>query len=62
MGAEYWAVSSRTGENVKDLFYRIAALSFDQVVRYELESTDNYNGYKLGQSLISEYFKIDQEF
>lgn len=26
--AEYWAVSSKTGENINDMFNRIAALAF----------------------------------
>nr|CAB3265369.1 ras-related protein Rab-34-like [Phallusia mammillata] len=35
--AEYWGVSSKTGENVKELFTRIAALSFEGAVLRELE-------------------------
>ncbi|KFW86456.1 Ras-related protein Rab-34, partial [Manacus vitellinus] len=29
MQAEYWAVSSLTGENVRDFFFRVAALTFE---------------------------------
>ncbi|NWW82543.1 RAB34 protein, partial [Climacteris rufus] len=37
MQAEYWAVSSLTGENVKDFFFRVAALTFENSVLAELE-------------------------
>ncbi|NXR64227.1 RAB34 protein, partial [Rhadina sibilatrix] len=37
MQAEYWAVSSLTGENVKDFFFRVAALTFEHSVLAELE-------------------------
>ena len=33
LGAEYWAVSSKTGEGVNDLFSRIAALAFNRAVQ-----------------------------
>lgn len=33
LSAEYWTVSSQTGENVDNLFNRVAALSFDCVVK-----------------------------
>ncbi|XP_055654062.1 ras-related protein Rab-34 isoform X1 [Falco peregrinus] len=37
MRAEYWAVSSLTGENVRDFFFRVAALTFESSVLAELE-------------------------
>ncbi|NXX80571.1 RAB34 protein, partial [Urocolius indicus] len=37
MQAEYWAVSSLTGENVRDFFFRVAALTFESSVMAELE-------------------------
>ncbi|XP_025903709.1 ras-related protein Rab-34 [Nothoprocta perdicaria] len=37
MQAEYWAVSSLTGENVRDFFFRVAALAFESSVLAELE-------------------------
>eukprot|EP00112_Aurelia_sp_Birch-Aquarium-sp1_P013228 Seg2800.3 transcript_id=Seg2800.3/GoldUCD/mRNA.D3Y31 product="Ras-related protein Rab-36" protein_id=Seg2800.3/GoldUCD/D3Y31 len=37
MNAEYWEVSAKSGENVKDLFTRISAICFDQAVLRELE-------------------------
>ncbi|XP_008501009.1 ras-related protein Rab-36 [Calypte anna] len=39
MQAEYWSVSARTGENVKELFSRVAALAFEQSMIKELEKT-----------------------
>ncbi|XP_025027854.1 ras-related protein Rab-34 isoform X1 [Python bivittatus] len=37
MQAEYWAVSSLTGENVREFFFRLAALTFEGSVLAELE-------------------------
>nr|XP_008009014.2 ras-related protein Rab-34 isoform X9 [Chlorocebus sabaeus] len=37
MKAEYWAVSSLTGENVREFFFRVAALTFEANVLAELE-------------------------
>ncbi|KAM6931643.1 ras-related protein Rab-34-like isoform 2-T2 [Lycodopsis pacificus] len=37
--AEYWAVSSLTGENVKEFFFRVASLAFENNVLAELEKT-----------------------
>lgn len=42
--AEYWAVSSKTGECVQDLFLRIASLAFNNCVMAELEEIENENG------------------
>ncbi|KAG8455844.1 hypothetical protein GDO86_001877 [Hymenochirus boettgeri] len=35
--AEYWSVSAKTGEDVKDFFFRVAALAFEQSMKKELE-------------------------
>ncbi|NXS08514.1 RAB34 protein, partial [Neodrepanis coruscans] len=40
MQAEYWAVSSLTGENVRDFFFRVAALTFESSVLAELERSN----------------------
>ncbi|XP_061575621.1 ras-related protein Rab-34a isoform X1 [Cololabis saira] len=37
--AEYWAVSSLTGENVKEFFFRVASLAFEINVLAELEKS-----------------------
>ncbi|XP_062815089.1 ras-related protein Rab-34 isoform X2 [Anolis carolinensis] len=37
MQAEFWAVSSLTGEGVRDFFFRVAALTFESSVLAELE-------------------------
>ncbi|XP_068173747.1 ras-related protein Rab-34a isoform X2 [Antennarius striatus] len=39
MTAEYWAVSSLTGENVKEFFFRVASLAFETSVLAELEKS-----------------------
>ncbi|XP_012665202.1 ras-related protein Rab-34 isoform X1 [Otolemur garnettii] len=38
--AEYWAVSSLTGENVREFFFRVAALTFEANVLAELEKSE----------------------
>lgn len=38
INAEYWSVSSKSGENVKGLFRRIAAVTFEQAILRELET------------------------
>ncbi|XP_075217969.1 ras-related protein Rab-34-like [Lycorma delicatula] len=37
LGAELWVVSSNTGENVKEMFHRMAALAFDAGITREKE-------------------------
>ncbi|XP_053326362.1 ras-related protein Rab-36 [Spea bombifrons] len=37
--AEYWSVSAKTGEHVKDFFFRVAALAFEQSMKRELEKS-----------------------
>ncbi|XP_018561908.1 ras-related protein Rab-34 [Anoplophora glabripennis] len=37
INAEYWSVSSKTGKNVNNLFFRIAALCFEESIKRELE-------------------------
>ncbi|XP_076069493.1 RAS oncogene family member RabX5 [Oratosquilla oratoria] len=37
LGAEYWAVSSKTGINVDALFLRLAALAFNRAVMQEVQ-------------------------
>nr|XP_010302139.1 PREDICTED: ras-related protein Rab-36 isoform X2 [Balearica regulorum gibbericeps] len=39
MQAEYWSVSAKTGENVREFFSRVAALAFEQSMIKELEKT-----------------------
>lgn len=38
INAEYWSVSSKSGENVKEFFRRVAAITFEQAILRELES------------------------
>ncbi|XP_077534808.1 ras-related protein Rab-34-like [Haemaphysalis longicornis] len=37
LDAEYWSVSAKTGENVQQLFFRVAALSFVKCLTRELQ-------------------------
>jgi len=37
LNAEYWSVSAQTGENVVELFQRIAALAFHDMIWREIE-------------------------
>ncbi|XP_018410519.1 PREDICTED: ras-related protein Rab-34 isoform X3 [Nanorana parkeri] len=46
MQAEYWSMSSLTGENVKEFFFRVASLTFESSVLAELEKT---NARKIGE-------------
>ncbi|RWS08982.1 ras-related protein Rab-34-like protein [Dinothrombium tinctorium] len=39
--AEYWSVSAQTGENIEDLFTRIAVLTFQEVIWREIEAAEN---------------------
>ena len=38
MNAEFWSVSSKTGENVQEFFFRVAALAFEDAILKELET------------------------
>ncbi|KAK6625306.1 hypothetical protein RUM43_005600 [Polyplax serrata] len=53
VGAEYWAVSSRTGDGIKELFSRVAALSFERIIKAELENPDGHVKLQIGESLLS---------
>ncbi len=59
-GAEYWCTSSRSGENIEEVFTRIAVVAFESVLMREINitsSTSAENGHsQLGNaSLISEF-------
>uniref|UniRef100_A0A8C4VS29 Ras-related protein Rab-34 n=1 Tax=Gopherus evgoodei TaxID=1825980 RepID=A0A8C4VS29_9SAUR len=51
MQAEYWAVSSLTGENVREFFFRVASLTFESSVLAELEKS---SARKIGD-IVREY-------
>ncbi|KAL7831625.1 hypothetical protein AOLI_G00291730 [Acnodon oligacanthus] len=51
ISAEYWAVSSLSGENVREFFFRVASLTFEANVLAELE--------KSGSRRIGEIVKIN---
>lgn len=44
ISAEYWPISSKTGEGVVDLFCRIAALSFQQTILARVKQLEDIKG------------------
>ncbi|KAA0703821.1 Ras-related protein [Triplophysa tibetana] len=38
MNAEFWSVSSKTGENISEFFFRVAALAFEDAILNDLET------------------------
>ncbi|XP_047188102.1 ras-related protein Rab-36 isoform X3 [Scophthalmus maximus] len=59
MHAEFWAVSSKTGENVQGFFFRVAALAFEKCM---LKDTENGIPASIGRgdSIKSDYAKLDE--
>ncbi|XP_047500590.1 ras-related protein Rab-34 [Penaeus vannamei] len=58
LGAEYWAVSSKTGDNVEALFMRLAALTFNRDVLQEVKGCDTRKSsgtVKIGERLDDTY-------
>lgn len=54
LNAEYWAISSKTGENVKAMFFRIAALSFNNYVKKEMQHSES-NYKEISSDLVCKY-------
>ncbi len=59
-GAEYWSTSSRTGENIEEVFTRISVVAFESVLMREIKITASTaeNGQRQlesSSSLISEW-------
>lgn len=52
MKAEFWAVSSRTGDGVSELFTRAAVLSFHSMILHELQNVKP-ELINIGSNLIS---------
>jgi len=53
MRAEFWAISSRTGNGVSELFTRVAALSFHAMALREMQSL-KLEPINIGSATISE--------
>uniref|UniRef100_H2Z6U8 Ras-related protein Rab-36 n=1 Tax=Ciona savignyi TaxID=51511 RepID=H2Z6U8_CIOSA len=51
INAEYWAVSAKTNENVKEFFFRVAGLSFEGTVLRELEKRQFTPVSKIGDGV-----------
>ncbi|XP_044271690.1 ras-related protein Rab-34-like [Tribolium madens] len=52
INAEFWSVSSKTGENIDNLFIRAAALSFERHINIIGMENINNNSKKIGTELI----------
>jgi len=52
MNAEYWCVSSKTGAKVKEFFFRVAALSFEQLIMKELEQIEHRPSTQISEGKI----------
>ncbi|XP_048467447.1 ras-related protein Rab-36 isoform X2 [Rhincodon typus] len=61
MQAEYWAVSSKTGENVREFFFRVAALAFEASLLKELERND-FPSAKIGEGSTIRMDKATAEY
>ncbi|WAR03225.1 RAB34-like protein [Mya arenaria] len=48
LGAEYWSVSAKTGENVQSFSFRCVSLTFDAAVLREVESSGNASQKQIG--------------
>ncbi|KAK3083692.1 hypothetical protein FSP39_001527 [Pinctada imbricata] len=53
LGAEFWALSSKSGENVREFFFRAVCLTFEAAVLRELEATSPTATKQIGNDLIS---------
>ncbi|XP_046374446.1 ras-related protein Rab-34-like [Haliotis rufescens] len=53
LGAEFWAVSSKTGENVRDFFFRAVSLAFDNALLKEVDTSAISPTKQIGNDLIN---------
>lgn len=53
--AEFWSVSSKNGDCVNDLFFRMAALAFNASICREKEKNSNAIAYNIGSQVICKY-------
>ena len=44
LDAEYWAVSSLTGDGIREMFRRLACVLFESSIRSELDAADGHGG------------------
>ncbi|CAF1057330.1 unnamed protein product, partial [Brachionus calyciflorus] len=57
LNAEYWPVSSLTGENVDSIFCRVAALTFNECIKKELSDDEDFlitRTKKIGEKIVLE--------
>ena len=54
LGCELWCVSSKTGEGISRLFARVAAVTFDSVMKV---TTAGEEAKVIGEGLVGENFQ-----
>ncbi|XP_023253992.1 ras-related protein Rab-36-like [Seriola lalandi dorsalis] len=59
MNAEFWAVSSKTGENIEGFFFRVAALAFERCILKDLEGGAPASIGR-GDSIKSDHAKLEE--
>lgn len=52
--AEYWPVSAKSGENIQQMFFRLAALIFDSSMEKEAVPIER-NNVNVGTNLVCKY-------
>lgn len=57
LGAEFWAVSSKTGENVKDFMFRAVSLTFEAAVLREVDTNNSEPTKQIG----NDFIKVDKD-
>ena len=53
--AEFWSVSSKNGDCVNELFFRMAALAFNSSICREKEKSTNAIAYNIGSQVICKF-------
>ncbi|KAJ7987218.1 hypothetical protein DPEC_G00336470 [Dallia pectoralis] len=60
MNAEFWSVSAKTGENVQEFFFRMAALAFEDTVLKDMEMGTTSTRIGGGESIKSDRANLDE--
>ncbi|KAM4624473.1 ras-related protein Rab-36 [Polymixia lowei] len=60
MQAEFWAVSAKSGENVQEFFFRVAALGFEDSILKEAERGVTPTSIGLGHTIRSDRANLEE--
>ncbi|XP_067114513.1 ras-related protein Rab-36 [Osmerus mordax] len=60
MNAEFWSVSAKTGDNVQEFFFRVAALAFEDSILKDLEKGITPNSIGRGNSIGSDRVNLEE--